>query len=414
MKKHFKILSVITAIFLVLTAFAGCGKNDSGDPAQNQGAKKQEAKELIVWSHLKDDTEVPEVEKVALEWAEKTGHKVKVMFSQSEFQDYVQAASGNRGPDIMFGMPHNDLGVFQRLDLLAQVPDDFIDQSHYVDMAIEATMYDGKMYAIPLSMEAMALFYNTDMIQTPPDTFEEFIELAQEAGFMYHIPDLYSSYAFLAGNGAYVFKNTKGAYDPEDIGLGNEGAVKGFELLYKFVNEYAFMSADCTGDIARGNFQSGKTGFMLGGPWDVEGFRNEGVPFSVAPMPKLNGNIMPTYVGVQAAFVSAKSKKQPEAWDLMKYLVENTPGPLLEKGHRIPVLKSELERPEVKDNKIIAAFAKQASHGDPIPNIPETNATWTPVGNAIRLVISGQISPEQAAADVIKQIEEGIAIQNQQ
>ncbi|MCX7923696.1 MAG: maltose ABC transporter substrate-binding protein [Clostridia bacterium] len=419
MKKYLKLLSTGVATLVLVTTLFGCGSGGSKGSEQNglektdgKTVENKDPKEIVVWSHLQEKSEVPEVKRLAEEWAQKTGNTVKVMFDQRNFQTYTQAATSSKGPDIMFGMPHNDLGVFQKADLLAEVPGNLIDKSKYVDVAITAVTHGGKMYALPLAMDAMALFYNTDMVQTPPETFDEFIEQAKKVGFMYNIADLYSSYAFLAGNGAYVFKNTDGTYDISDIGLGNEGAVKGYDLLGKFVREYKFMGADCTGDIARGNFQSGKIGFLLGGPWDVDGFNKNGVKFAVCPLPKLNGKIMPTFVGIQAAFVSSKSKNQDEAWDLMKYLAENSPMPLLKTGNRIPVLKAELEKPEVKENKTMQAFSEQSRNGDPIPNVPETNSAWDPVKNNISLVLTGKIVPEKAAEDVVKQIKEGIALQN--
>jgi arabinogalactan oligomer/maltooligosaccharide transport system substrate-binding protein len=413
MKKCIRMFASLVAVILALTLMAGCGGKTTETSQGSQTVKNNNPKEIVVWSHLQEKSEVPAVKQLAEEWAVKTGNKVKVMFDQKNFQTYVQSANSNKGPDIMFGMPHNDIGVFVKAGLLAELPSDVIDKSKYVDVSITAVTHGGKLYAVPLAMEAMALFYNTDKVKTPPSTFEEFIDQAQKVGFMYFLPDLYSSYAFLAGNGAYVFKNKNGSYDPNDIGLGNEGTINGLKMLNDFVNKYKFFGSDITGDIARGNFQSGKIGFMLGGPWDVDGFKKAGMKFNVCTLPKLNGKIMPTFVGVQAAFVSSKSKNQKEAWDLMKYLADNSPMPLYKAGNRIPVLKSELEKSEVKENKIMAVFAKQAENSDPMPNIPEMNATFDPVKNNITLVITGKSTPEKAASDIVKQVKDGIKLQDQ-
>ncbi|MCX8130456.1 MAG: maltose ABC transporter substrate-binding protein [Clostridia bacterium] len=408
MKKNIRVAALVMSIFLVVTLLAACG--DKADQDGPKGASQNnEPKELTVWTHLTEKSEYPVVKKIAEEWAEKTGNKVKVVYDQSSFQAYSQAAASSKGPDIMFGMPHNDLGVFQRANLLEEVPSDVIDKSKYVDVAIDAVTHNGKIYALPLAMDSMALFYNPEKVTTPPATFEEFIEQAKKVGFMYHFPDLFSSYPFIAGSGAYVFKNNSGTLDVNDIGLGNEGAVKGYALIRSFIKEHNFFKADCTGDIANGNFKAGKIGFFLGGPWDVDGFRKANVKFAVTPLPKMDGKIMPTFVSLQAAFVSAKSKNKETAWELMKYMAENSPVPLFKSGNRIPVLKAELEKPEVKGDKIISAFAEQASNGNPIPNIPEMNAAWDPVKNNILLVVSDKSTPEKAGVDVVTQIKQGIS-----
>jgi arabinogalactan oligomer/maltooligosaccharide transport system substrate-binding protein len=410
MRKWFKRLTLSMAAVLALTSFTACSGTGSGTAEAKQAAGTP--KKIVVWSHLMENSEVPVVRKLAEEWAKKTGNQVQVVFDQKQFQTYVMSANSNNGPDIMFGIPHNDIGVFVKAGLVAPVPDSVLDKSKYADVAIKAVTQNGKIYSVPLAMESMALFYNTDKVSNPPATYEEFIEQAKKVGFMYYLPDLYSSYAFFAANGAYLFKNNNGTYDPNDIGLGNEGSVKTLKMLNQFVNEYKFISADITGDIVNSNFQNNKVGFVLGGPWNVDGFKKSGVKFSVCPLPTMNGKTMPTLVGVQSAFVSSKSKNQEAAWDLMKYLAENSPMPLFKAGNRIPVLKSELEKPEIKDDKILNSFVKQAEVGDPIPNIPETNSVWDPVKNNITLVITGKSTPEKAAADMVQQIKSGIALQN--
>lgn len=416
MKKYTKIFAILTMMVLLLSAaLTGCGgsKTNESKTSDNNTAQTQQKKEpveLTVWSHL-TDPEIAKVQEIANKWAEETGNKVKVLADQSDFQAFSTAAQSGKGPDIMFGLPHDNLGTFQKAGLLAEVPDGVINKDDYVPMSIDAVSYDGKMYAIPISMETYALFYNTDKVQTPPATLDDLIKLGQQVGFQYDINNFYFSFAFIAANGGYVFKNNGGALDPNDIGLNNDGAKKGLALLKDFVKKYNFMPADINGDMAKGNFQSGKIGLYISGPWDVDGFKKANVKFKVAPLPTVDGKPMPSFAGVQAAFVSANSKHQQEAWDLLKYLAQNTALPLFETGNRIPVLNSVLNNDEVKNNEILNAFAEQAKNAIPMPNIPAMAAVWTPAGNALQLVTSGKVAPDKAADDMVNQIKQGIAAQ---
>ncbi|MBP2073280.1 maltose ABC transporter substrate-binding protein [Thermoanaerobacterium butyriciformans] len=419
MKKYTKIFAILTAMVLLLSvALTGCGssktnESKSSDNSSNNAAQTQQKKEpveLTVWSHL-TDPEIAKVQEIANKWADETGNKVKVLADQSDFQAFSTAAQSGKGPDIMFGLPHDNLGTFQKAGLLAEVPDGVINKSDYVPMSIDAVSYDGKMYAIPLSMETYGLFYNTSKVQTPPATLDDLIKLGQQVGFQYDINNFYYSFAFMAAYGGYVFKNNGGALDPNDIGLNNDGAKKGLSLIRDFVKTYKFMTADIKGDIAKGNFQNGKIGLYISGPWDVDGFKKANVPFKVAPLPTVDGKPMPSFAGVQAAFVSANSKHQQEAWDLLKYLAQNTALPLFETGNRIPVLNSVLNSDEVKNNDILNAFAEQAKNAIPMPNIPAMTAVWTPAGNALQLVTSGKATPDKAADDMVNQIKQGIATQ---
>jgi len=413
MKKYSKILALLTAMVFVLSiALTGCGggsKTSESQSSQTQTAEqKKEPVELIVWSHL-TDPEIAKVQEIANKWAEQTGNKVKVLADQSDFQAFATAAQSGKGPDIMFGLPHDNLGTFQKAGLLAEVPEGVINKDDYVPMSISAVSYDGKMYAVPIAMETYALFYNTDKVKTPPATLDDLIKLGKEVGLQYDVNNFYFSFAFIAAYGGYVFKDTGGGLDPNDIGLNNEGAKKGLELIKDFVQKYKFMPPDINYDMAKGNFQSGKIGLYISGPWDVDGFKKANVPFKVAPLPEIDGKPTPSFAGVQAAFVSANSKHQKEAWDLMKYLVENTGLPLFETGNRIPVIKSLLDNPEVKGNEILSAFAEQAQHAIPMPNIPQMSQVWTPAGNALQLITSGKVPVDKAADDMVKQIKQGIA-----
>lgn len=411
MKGIKKIISLVCIAVLIGSLFVGCGKKaQESANQQNQNQEKKTPKNIIVWSHL-TDKEVAEVDKIAQEWAKKTGNTVKVQADKGDFQAYLQAANSSKAPDIMFGIAHDNLGTFQKAQLLAEVPSDVVDRSKYVPMALDAVSYDGKLFGIPLAMETYALFYNTDKLQTPPATMEDLIAAGQKNGFQYDINNFYFTYAFIAANGGYVFKNNGGALDPNDIGLGNEGAVKGYQMLADFVQKYKFMPATLKGDDAKAAFQKGKTALYISGPWDVQGFKDAGVKFAVAPLPKTNGQPTPSFVGIQAAFVNANSKNQAEAWDLMKYLVENTPMPLLKTGNRIPVLNSELEKDEVKNDSIISAFAEQAKYGTPMPNIPEMAAVWKPAGDNLTLLTAGKSKPDAVAKNIVDQVKQGITQQ---
>ena len=385
--------------------------NQTNDQESDNNAANGTKKgvEITVWSHL-TDAEIAKTQEIANKWATQTGNTVKVLADNSDFQAFATAANSGKGPDIMFGLPHDNLGTFYKAGLLDPVPDAVMNDSDYVPLSITAVSFDGKKYAVPLAMESYALFYNKDKIATPPQTWDEFINAAKQYGFMYDINNFYYSYAIISGYGGYVFKNNNGTYDINDIGLNNEGAKKGFETIYKFVSEYKFMPADIKGDIAKGNFQSKKIGLYISGPWDVQSFKDAGVNFGVAPLPKLdNGSDMKPFVGVQAAFVNANSKNKDVAWDLVKYLAQNTPLPLFETGNRIPVINSVLNSSEVQSNEIMKGFADSAAKGEPMPNIPEVQAMWTPVNNNLTLITSGKLSPDKAADQIVQQIKEGIA-----
>jgi arabinogalactan oligomer/maltooligosaccharide transport system substrate-binding protein len=405
------------AASVLLLALAGCGgKKAENTPATDTAsstpaAAKHEPVAISVWSHL-TEPEVAEVKKIADEWAAKTGNQVEVLADQTGFQEYAAAAQAGKGPDIMYGLAHDNLGTFWKAGLLEAVPANVINTADYEKVAIDAVSYDGKMFAVPVSMEAVALLYNKALVANPPKTWDEFMKVAKEKGFAYDIKNFYHAHGFIAGLGGYVFKNTGGGLDPKDVGLGNAGAISALKLFDEFVNVNKFMPADINGDMAKALFVGGKAGMYISGPWDIQAAKDAKIDLGVAPMPTLsNGKPFTPFVGVQAAFVATGSAHKAEAWDLMKYLQEKTPVPLFKTGNRFPVQKAMANNADVKANVLLAGFGASAANGVPMPNIPAMQTVWDPAGKAIDLVVTRKATPEKAAADAVKAINDAVAAQ---
>lgn len=253
------------------------------------------------------------------------------------------------------------------------------------------------------------MYYNKDKVSKVPDTMEELVKEAKAygpSGFQFSLNEVYYSAAFIQSYGGYFFGNKDGKTDTKDIGLDNEGAIKAYKYLQTLVKEDKLMPVDITADIANNSFKSGDAIFYLGGPWDISGFKDAGVNFGIAPLPKINGVNAKTLMGVQSAFVSSKSPVQDDAWNLMKYLVENSGEKLYETGNRIPVLKSEIEKDAIKNNEYTQAFIKQTNSAVPMPNVSELQVVWEPMKNLTR-ILNGE-DPTVVAKDIEQGVKDGV------
>ena len=282
--------------------------------------------------------------------------------------------------------------------------DDYVSQN-----VLDAVTIDGKMYALPIAEEAIALYYNKDKVSEPPKTMEEAVEIGKEKGFMFNAGDLYITYGLITANGGYVFKNNDGTLDVNDIGFNTEETVKGLQFIQDCVQKDGLMTADITDDIAKSKFVNGETAFYISGPWNVKDVRDAGINLGLCKLPTLNGNKISPFLGVQAAFVNKNSKKQDKAWELIKYLNENNTDIIINEGNRIPVLKSAKSEASYTDNKDIQVFAESAEDATPMPNIPEVQAMWEPGKNNLKLLISGKIDAATAAKNLYDQTVSGIS-----
>ena len=402
MSKKFRAMSLIIAGFMGITMLSGCGSTSSEK-------NKSSNDEIIVWSYLMDN-EVEEVDKIAQEWAQENNKKVTVVKDNSDFQNFLQAANSSKGPDLVFGSAHNNLGTFYEAGLLEEVSDDFVNKDDYVNSTVwDAVSYDGKPYAVPISMETYALFYNKDKVKQVPDTIEKLVDEAKAygpSGFQFSMNEFYYTAAFVQSYGGYVFGNKNGTVDTSDIGLDNEGSIKAYKFLQDLVQKDKLMPADITTDIANSNFKSGDAIYYIGGPWDVSGFKDAGVNFGVVPIPKINNTDAKTFMGVQSAFVSSKSEQKDASWDLLKYLIDNSPEKLYEVGNRLPVIKAKLESDEIKNNEYSQGFINQAKSSIPMPNVSEISSIWEPLKNITR-IFNGE-DAETVAKDIKQGVKDGI------
>lgn len=393
-KKIIPIIIVIAIIVVGVGYFAFGSSNNS--------------KTLTVWSYL-TKPEVEALQPIADKWGEEHHMKVELVYSQPNFQEGMQAMKSPSGPDAIFGIPNDNIGTFVKAGLLSEQPKDLIPSDKFHSEALlKAGNVDGVQYGTPIAEGTVALFYNKKLVKEVPTTMEQLVKEAKKVGFEYPITNFYYSYGFIGANGGYVFKDNDGKLDPNDIGLANAGAIKGYEFLNSLVKD-GLINSSITANIAKADFEAGKVGFYISGPWDVPSFKsNKDLDFGVAKLPTLDGKSIPTFSTVQLAVVNKNSKKAEDAWSLIKYLDENGQSVLLSVGNRIPVLKSADTTEAAKNDPYLKAFEAQAKVAQYMPNIPEIQAMWEPAGNNLQLLIEGKLTPKEAADNTVKQMEAGI------
>jgi len=404
MKNVKRVVALACTLTIAAGLFAGCGKKADNKPAAD--GKLPTGQTITLWSHLNDD-EIAAVKVKAEEWAKKTNNTVKVVKDNGKFEALVTAAKSPAGPDVMYGYPHNNIANLIDAKVAAEIPSGTIDEAKFTQASLDAGKYQGKQYALPIVAETYALFYNKDLVKDSevPKTWDELIALGKKVGFEYDINNFYFSYAVLAGNGAYVFKNNNGQLDPKDIGLGGAEAAKGLAMIKGLVDA-GLMKASINDDIAKGDFANKKTGLYISGPWAVsgeKGFKAQKLNFGVVELPSIEGKATPSFMGVQVGAVNSNSKNKELSMDLMKYLENNALDAVVKCG-RMPVTKDG----KYEDTQTIG-FADQVKNAQPMPNIPEMDAVWGPGGDTLKLVTTGKLAPDAAAKQMLENINKGIA-----
>jgi maltose-binding protein MalE len=166
-------------------------------------------------------------------------------------------------------------------------------------------------------MEAIALYYNRELVPEPPATWEELKQIArdlQEAGTVeqaYYLQqgDPYHSYPILSGHGGYIFgRDAQDNYDPTDVGLDTPGGLAYGAELESMIQE-GLLRADVDYGAAEIAFHGGEAAMWITGPWALPGMRDSGVDFGVAPIPSMEQDARP-FVGVQGFMINSFSPNQ--------------------------------------------------------------------------------------------------------
>jgi maltose/maltodextrin transport system substrate-binding protein/arabinogalactan oligomer/maltooligosaccharide transport system substrate-binding protein len=328
--------------------------------------------------------------------------------------DLKTAGPAGEGPDIIVGA-HDWLGELVTNGLLE--PLDLGDKAASFDpVAIKAFTYEGKQYAVPYGLEAIALLYNKDLVPTPPATWDELKATAKklqdekkvDQGFVLQEGDPYHAYPLWTGFGGYVFKqNADGTYDPSDVGLDNAGGQKAAKEIDQMVKD-GLLRKNITGQVSDSLFVSGKSAMTVGGPWRLPDLRKSTIKYGIAPLPKMDQQPAP-FVGSQGFMVSAFGKNKDVAKAFLSEFVASDAvmEQIYKDDPRIPAwkpLQAKVAASSDPADQDIAAFAKSASGGVPMPAIPQMSAVWTDWTKAINLIFQQQEDPIKAITDAATSI----------
>lgn len=443
MKRKGMSVLVLSLVFVLVFALAGCGgKNSNGSqndkPANankenvtstNSGNQPTEPAEpeiekdarLLVWDNGGSDEDWAKA--VAEEFTKKYNIPVEVqVVAQGDAPTKLQTdGPALLGADV-FLAPHDRIGSLVSAGLILEnfYPDEY--KRDFMDAAITGTSIDGVLYGYPTAIDTYALIYNKDLVTKVPETMDELIEQAKaftdkskgQYGFMMQVGDFYFLHGFLGGYGGYVFgdKNT----NSQDIGLNNEGAVKAGELMQRLRKEVLpLSSADINAAIKESLFIDNKLMFDINGPWAVAALQEGKVNFGVAPLPKLdNGQAPASFSGVRAYYVNSYTK-YPEAASL--YAKFATSEEMLmkkfEMSGQMPPRTKLLDNEKIKSDEIIKGFLEQATVSVPMPNIPEMEPVWGAMNNAFTVIWDESTDPKVVLDKAVKQIKEGITLLKQ-
>ncbi|CAH0344154.1 extracellular solute-binding protein [Bacillus sp. CECT 9360] len=418
-----KIVSVLMMFVLMMGVLAACGpdRETSGtktDKNDGQNAEEKKPEKLVVWED-KDKG-------IALEPAIKEFEKeygIKVEFKELNMADKIRdqlRLDGPAGtaPDVVT-LPHDQIGQVVTEGLIQEVKVEQSVLDTFTEASVQAQMYDGKLYGLPKSTETPVFIYNKKLMDSAPATMDEVYSFSKEFtkggnyGFLALFDNFYFAHGLVGGMGGYVFADEDGALNRDDIGLNNEGAVKGAEDIQKWYKEELFpkgIIGENGGSAMDGLFNEGKVASVMNGPWALQSMKDAGIDYGVAPMPTLaNGEPVKTFMGVKGWHVTAFTKNPYWSTKLVEFITnKDSAKARFEASQEIPPVKELINDPIIADNEAAKAVAEQSEVAVPMPNIPEMAEVWDPMATALQTIATGKAKPKKAMDDAVKAIKTNI------
>ncbi|MDQ0194892.1 sugar ABC transporter substrate-binding protein [Paenibacillus wynnii] len=424
MKKKMVLLSLIVATILALSACGSAPKsnkqyNEAEQPAETTSASLDELKpepgaELVYWDMKDSYTDL-----LALEFEKKYGVKVTVedvKFWETLGRLGTDGPAGTGADVVVAGA--DQLGPAVKSGLV--LPNDYFEEETKeitVKSAVDAATIDGILYGYPRNIESYMIYVNKELVKnTKLETWDDVKAFAKQFndipnnkyGFLYEPNSMLYNYSFMAGYGAYIFG--KNGTDKNDIGLNNEGAVKGMEFFRSLKEIFPVEITDLTEDIKVSLWEQGKAAMIIDGIWNAAKYKKLPFEVGVIQLPKMPGGIDPVpYASVPAYFVSSYSK-YPNAAKLFAHFATTKEMQLKNYEIRgvLPAYQGIENDEKLKEDEFIQAFSKHVKDAQMIPSIQEVEFFFQSMPPVLEQIWKGsdiKKTLDKAVADMKSNIE---------
>ncbi|MEL6100072.1 MAG: maltose/maltodextrin ABC transporter substrate-binding protein MalE [Pseudomonadota bacterium] len=318
-------------------------------------------------------------------------------------QKFQQAAATGDGPDIVL-WAHDRFGEWASGGLIAPVQPSATWSEDILPAAMDALQFDGKTWGYPLAVEAVTLIYNKDIIETPPASFEEIKDLDIDGQkILWDYNNTYFTMPMLMAGGGYAFQKVDGSYDGSTTGVNTDGAVAGAEVLKSLFDD-GVMPQGVDYGVMDGAMNNGEVAMVLNGPWSWAAFEASEINIGVAPIPTVNGQVSPPFLGVQALGINAASPNTDLAVELIENYLATDEGLAIWNAQNGLGALADASAAVAQNNPLVTDMLAVAANGVPMPSNPEMGAFWAAMAPALTNITSGAAAPADALNDAATRI----------
>ena len=403
-----------------IAALAGCistQKQDATDTAPDDGGSDQTeastettgpAGTAKAWYSL-PETEKPTREETLKAFNENSRHTIEGADISDMKKKTTSAIPAGQGPGT-FEWAHDLVGDYYQRGFVVDQSDELsVSLDKFTSAAREAIQFDGNVVGLPHDAETVALIYNKDVVDEPPETVSDMVSVMKE----HHDPsngkyglsypwDPYFTSAWLQAFGGYYFDASK----DDVLGVDDAETVKGLEWALENLKPY--MPEDPNYGPQAAAFAEGNAAYAINGPWYLATLNDKGVDYGVSKLPTPDGGEPNPYTGITMWYfadgMTADAGTAAATRAFVEWYATNEDHILqvAKDQGAIPVLDSLVGSDELPDN--VKAFSQAVDQGVPMPTHPKMGNVWGPVGDALANAFNGDASAEKALDNAAKTI----------
>lgn len=313
---------------------------------------------------------------------DKTGIEVeykKVASVATYERELLSALAEGRGPDV-FVIHHT--WVEGKRGLMSPAPPEVIDeravQEEFVPVIKDDLVRDSFIYALPTSVDTLALYYNNDLfassgVARPPRSWDEFqravervtrvtrFGLLQQAGAalgtaanVNRASDIVQ--ILMLQSGLPILNSDKRVDIASDIG----------ERALMFYTDFSNKSKkvftwDLSQDFSLDAFAEGEVAMMINYSYHIPTIRakNPRLNFSLAPLPQIADSTPRTFASYWPFAVSNTSRAPVTAWQFVRFLTQKDSANTINKAQGVPPARRDTAE-ELARDPAIGVFAEQS------------------------------------------------------
>ncbi|MFU8825538.1 maltose/maltodextrin ABC transporter substrate-binding protein MalE [Yoonia sp.] len=359
---------------------------------------------LLIWTGANRDQGA--LAEVAARFTEDFGVDVVIEVVDPDLPEkFQQAAATGDGPDIVMHA-HDRFGEWSAGGLLAPINPSAAWAEGVLPAAMDAVNFDGRTWGYPVGVEAVTLIYNRDLIDTPPADFADIgtLDIADgKAPILWDYTNTYFTFPMLMAGGGFAFQKVDNSYDGSTTGVNNSGAIAGAEVLKSLFDD-GILPAGVDYGVMDGAMANGDVAMVINGPWSWAGYRAAGIDIGVAPIPTVNGQVTPPFLGVQVLGINAASPNQDLAVEFIENYLATDEGLAIWNANGGVGALADMSAAGEQDDPLVSAMLAVAADGIPMPSNPEMGAFWSAMAPALTNITTGAQSPEDALNDAAARI----------